>query len=141
MVPYLQRRQGRVDRHRNGTAGQDGQVRHEPLRPALGDDRHAIARLHTHLAKPERDIANGFEELLARQAGDLAAAHAPHHQRLRDPPQDMEWQVRDRLNVDLGLFRNGDGECHGRIIVGSRWSAVAVGSQYPALLSTTFSSV
>ena len=97
----------------------------EPLGPALGDDRHAIAGLHAQLAEPERDIADRSKNSLLDMPAIVAPAHASHQERFRDPAQDVKWQVRDRLHVDLRLFRCRNSTGHGQIIVGTRRSQVA----------------
>ena len=75
-VAGLSRGQRRVDRNRDRPGGEDGQVGHHPFGPALGDDRDAIARPHAERAKPEREVADALEELLARQRIDPVRAAA-----------------------------------------------------------------
>ena len=52
-------------------------------------------------AKPEREIADALEQLLARQPVDLSARQRPIEHRLRKPSHDVKRQVGDGVDVDV----------------------------------------
>ena len=91
-------------------AGEDRQIRHQPLGPALGDDRDAIAGANPERAQPERQVADALEDLLARERVDpVRPAATDQLWILRTCPRHVKRQVGDGLDVDLR-----GGSAHGR---------------------------
>ena len=102
-VADLRGGQRRIDRHGDGAAGEDRQIRHQPLGPALGDDRDAIACRHAQRAErpSERSRIRSNNSLLDSHRSRPPAAADEH--RLRKPPHHVKRQVGDGVDVDVGL--------------------------------------
>ena len=141
-VTRLRRRERRVNRHRDRCPGQDRQVGLQPLGPALGDNRDAVARRDPERPQPERQVPDALEEFLARQLVDPVRPAAADQFRILEPARDVKRQVGDRLEVDGGDFiltrRRGGGRhagdytrglaARGWLLAGSRLRAQAQGS-------------
>ena len=70
-----------VDRHVGGTRGQAGVVGDRPLRPVLGEDRHAVAVAHAQLAQADARGVDPLGELAVVERRPAAVPPDAHRHR------------------------------------------------------------
>ena len=92
-----------IDRNGGRAGREDREIRDQPLRAALGNDRHSIAVANTERAQPEREVANALEDVLAREPDDLVRPAASDELWIREPPRHVKGQVGDGFDVDLRI--------------------------------------
>ena len=98
-VVHLHGRERRVDRNGDCSAGQDGQVGHHPVGPALGHNRDAIAGRDAERPQPERQVADALEEAFARDRLDPIRTATPHQPGILKPARGVKRQVGDGVEV------------------------------------------
>jgi hypothetical protein len=111
--------EGRIDGDRHRPEREDCKVAQDPLRPALGDDRHAVAGRDTERGQSERDLADPLEHFARAHAVDRLSAAAADGDRLDEASVVVEWQVGDRPNVG-GRLGHGLGRHTPRLKVPDR---------------------
>ena len=99
-VARLHRRERRIDRNGDRAAGQDGQVGDQPLGPALGHDRDAIAGATPSAPSPSDRSRMRSKKSLLEIAVDPVRAAAPDQQGILKPARDVKRQVGDGVEVD-----------------------------------------
>ncbi len=88
-------RQRRVDRHRDRTGRQDREVGEQPLRAALREQRHAIARRHAQGRETKADIADAVHELAPAEVINAVTSRTADQIWLREPSRNEERQLGD----------------------------------------------
>ncbi len=88
-------RQRRIDRNRDRTGGQDREVGDQPLRAALREQRHVIARRHAQGRETKADIADAVHELTPAEVIDAVTSRTADEIWLREPSRNEERQLGD----------------------------------------------
>ncbi len=92
----------RVDRDGHGAYGQDTQIRHQPLRSCLADERDAVTGPNTKASQSKSTVSDILEELTAGKFVVSVGPTPPKQRRFGIPPRHIEREVGERPYIGLG---------------------------------------